>query len=116
MQICPVLNFTARERQKGEGEEGALPNAPPIENFVEFRDKQVPNIPVTDAVKLVWCPIGALYQVLMIGKHSNIISSAVLHSAAINVFYRIGTIWHLANFGKLARLEYFKGVQQLNLP
>ena len=55
MQICPVLNFTARERQEREGRErrGTLPNAPPIENFVEFRDKQVPNIPVADAVKLV---------------------------------------------------------------
>ena len=53
MQICPVLNFTARERQEREGREGTLPNAPPIENFVEFRDKQVPNIPVADAVKHV---------------------------------------------------------------
>ena len=53
MQICPVLNFTARERQEGEGGRGTLPNAPPIENFVEFRDKQVPNIPVAEAVKHV---------------------------------------------------------------
>ena len=45
--------YVEGEAGKGRERRGTLPNAPPIENFVEFRDKQVPNIPVADAVKLV---------------------------------------------------------------